>query len=49
MGKGIEDDDGNDLPSPADEPGILGKLYTAEKSALMRLLYAGAPSIPAKN
>jgi hypothetical protein len=46
---GIEDDDGNDLPSPADEPGILGKLYTAEKTALMSLLYTGAPAIPVKN
>ena len=47
--KGIEDDDGHDLPSPTDEPGIIGKLYTAEKTALMQLLYNGAPAIPLKN
>lgn len=47
--EGVEDDDGNAMPNPADEPGIIGKLYTAEKSALMRLLYNGAPAIPLPN
>ncbi len=47
--KGVVDDDDNALPSPADEPGIIGRLYTAEKAALMRLLYTGAPAIPVKN
>ena len=47
--KGIEDDDGHELPSPADDQTIIGKLYTAEKDALMRLLYSGAPVIPVKN
>ena len=47
--EGIEDDDGHDLPLPSDEPGIIGQLYTAERDALMRLLYKGAPAIPAKN
>ena len=47
--KGIVDDDDFELPSPADDQAIIGKLYTAEKDALMRLLYSGAPAIPVKN
>jgi len=46
---GIVDDDDHALPSPADEPDVLGGLYIAEKNALLRLLLSGAPAIPAKN
>lgn len=47
--KGIEDDDGHQMPSPADEPDIVGKLYLNELQALARLLFAGPPPIPPKN
>lgn len=47
--KGIEDDNGHDMPSPADEPGIVGKLYLQELQALARLLFAGPPAIPIPN
>ena len=47
--KGIVDDNDQDMPSPADEPGIIGKLYLFELQALARLLFAGPPAIPLPN
>jgi len=47
--KGIEDDDGNALPVPKDEPGIVGSLYLSELKALSKLLFAGPPVIPLPN
>ena len=46
---GIVDDDDHALPSPKDEPGVLDALYIFERTAIARLLFTGAPVIPAKN
>lgn len=46
---GMVDDDGNDLPSPADEPGILGELYVHEQQRLAQLLFQGPDGDSAKN
>jgi len=46
---GIVDDGGNELPSPADDPSVLGELYIHEQQALMRLLWAGPEGASAKN
>jgi len=43
------DDNEKPLPSPADEPGILGKLYQHEITALARLLFQGPDGESAKN
>jgi hypothetical protein len=39
--QGIKDDEGNDLPSPQDEPEILNELYLHEINGLARLLVQG--------
>jgi hypothetical protein len=46
---GFVDDQGKALPSPADEPGILGELYVHEQLALSRLLFQGPDGPDAKN
>ena len=46
---GILDDDGNELPSPQDEPGILGELYVQEQTTIIQLLFAGPDGASAKN
>ncbi len=46
---GIVDDSGNELPSPRDEPDILGELYVHEQRALTRLMWAGPDGPEAKN
>ena len=46
---GFVDDNDKALPSPADEPGTLGKLYLHEQQALARLLFQGPDYISAKN
>jgi len=46
---GIVDDEDRDLPDPADEPEILGELYTHEQQALVRLLFQGPNGESAKN
>lgn len=38
---GFTDDDGNELPSPKDEPGILDELYLHEQRRIARLLWQG--------
>jgi len=38
---GFVDDDDNALPSPADEPGVVGELYFHEQRALVALLLQG--------
>jgi len=38
---GIVDDEGNELPNPADDPEVLGKLYVDELTALGLLLLTG--------
>ena len=42
-------DDGHDLPSPTDEPDILGELYVHEQLELARLLFQGPDGDAAKN
>ena len=46
---GIVDDDGNEIPSPKDEPGVTAALYMDEASELLRLLFAGPGGEHAKN
>lgn len=46
---GIVDDEGHELPSPADEPGILGELYIHEMQEMTRLLLQGPMGESAKN
>ena len=46
---GIEDDDGNEIPSPKDEPGVVAVLYVDEVTALIRLLFQGPSGESAKN
>jgi len=46
---GIVDDEGNEYPSPVDEPGILGELYVHEQLELARLLFQGPDGENAKN
>jgi len=38
---GFVDDQGNELPSPADDPGVLDALYVYERAKLVRLLLDG--------
>ena len=47
--KGIVDDDDKPLPSPKDEPGIIGKLYTHELQQIARLLFVGPDETTPKN
>ena len=46
---GIVDDDGNELPNPTDEPGVIDALYLDEMRALTRLLWAGPNGESPKN
>jgi hypothetical protein len=46
---GIVDDEGHELPSPSDEPDVLGELYVHEQLALARLLFQGPDGEAAKN
>ena len=46
---GFVDDEGRELPSPADEPDVLGELYVHEQLALSRLLFQGPLGDSAKN
>ena len=47
--KGITDDEGNEIPSPKDEPGVMATLYVDEITALARLLFQGVDGAAAKN
>lgn len=47
--KGIVDDEGHELPSPKDEPGVDAALYLDEVGALARLLFQGPDDISSKN
>lgn len=46
---GIQDDNGADLPSPADDPDALGELYIHEQQALAAMLFMGPDGPQAKN
>ena len=46
---GFVDDEGAELPSPKDEPLIVGELYIHEQRALVLLLLAGPDGESAKN
>jgi len=46
---GIVDDSGKPLPSPADDPDVLGELYVHEQLALARLLFSGPDGDSVKN
>ena len=46
---GILGDNGKELPSPADDPEVLGELYLHEKNELIRLLFQGPDGVDAKN
>jgi hypothetical protein len=46
---GIEDDNGNEIPSPKDEPGADAALYVDEITEMARLLFQGPDGIFAKN
>ena len=46
---GIVDDDGKPLPSPANEPDVLGRLYVHELRALAVLFLQGPDGESAKN
>jgi len=46
---GIEDDEGREIPSPKDEPGVVAVLYIDELTALVRLLFQGPDGENAKN
>ena len=46
---GIVDDDGNEIPSPKDEPGVIASLYVDELRALVMLLFQGPDGEHAKN
>ena len=47
--RGFVDDDGNDMPSPEDEPGILAELYYHEQAELLKLFFQGPDGASAKN
>lgn len=47
--EGFEDDDGNPLPQPSDDPDVLGLLYVQEQTALVRLLFIGPDEADPKN
>jgi len=47
--RGFVDDDGNEMPSPEDEPGILADLYYHEQAELLRLFFQGPDGASAKN
>ena len=46
---GFLDDDGNPLPSPKDEPGIIDALYLHEQNVLTKMLWDGPDGAEAKN
>ena len=46
---GIVDDAGKPLPSPADDPEVLGELYLHEVQAMAALMYQGPDGPEAKN
>ena len=46
---GIVDDDGNEIPSPKDEPGVTATLYLDEMRALALLFWQGPEGPNAKN
>ena len=46
---GIVDDEGHELPDPADEPEVINALYLHEQQALARLLWQGPDGASAKN
>jgi len=46
---GIQDNDGHDFPSPADDPAVVNALYMHEIRELSRLLWAGPDGASAKN
>ena len=46
---GFVDDNDKALPSPADDPEVLGELYLHEQQALARLLFQGPDEENAKN
>ena len=46
---GIVDDAGKPLPSPADDPEVLGELYMHEVQAMAALMYQGPDGPEAKN
>lgn len=46
---GIVDDQGKELPNPADDPAVHDGLYMHEQRALARLLWAGPDGADAKN
>jgi hypothetical protein len=46
---GIEDDAGNEMPSPKDEPGLVATLYLSEVTELVRLLMEGQRQTSPKN
>lgn len=46
---GIQDDNGNELPSPQESPDVIGELYMHEVQAAARLLVGGPNGEHAKN
>lgn len=46
---GIVDDDNHEMPSPADEPDIVGELYVHERLGIVELLFQGPDGPQAKN
>jgi hypothetical protein len=46
---GIEDDEGHEIPSPKDEPGVVATLYVGELRELVILLFAGPGGDQVKN
>ena len=46
---GIVDNEGDPMPNPADDPGVIDALYLPEQKALARLLWAGPDGESAKN
>jgi len=45
----VREDSGKPLPSPADDPDVLGELYVHEQLALARLLFSGPDGDSVKN
>jgi hypothetical protein len=46
---GIVDNDGNELPDPQHEPGVIDALFMSEMRALSRLMWQGPDGDSAKN
>jgi hypothetical protein len=46
---GIEDDEGHEISSPRDEPGVIAALYVGELRGLVMLLFQGPDGEHAKN